>query len=165
MELTAFLVILLIVAFAGGGLFFIVTALTAGRKAKSHISWPTVKGKIISYEVVESSGLTPEGIPFSTFKSVIRFKYLIQGVEYVSIQIGPAVRQADDPVLRQIAVQYPVGKVVPIHFDPHNPGEAVLSSNAPVARPAVMAGIGLLFVSAMLTCFGASVFLFYFFTH
>jgi hypothetical protein len=165
MELTSFLVILLIVAFAGGGVYLIISALTVGRKARTHVSWPAVKGKVLSSEIVESSGLSPEGIPFSTFKPVTRFLYIVNRVEYVSIQIGPALRQGNDPVIHQIMEQYPVGKGVVVHFDPENPHEAILAPHIPVARPVLMAGIGLLFVSVMLACFGLIAFLFYFFTH
>jgi hypothetical protein len=165
MELLAFLVILLIVAFAGGGIFIIISALTFGRKTRSHISWPSVKGKVLSSEIVESSGITQEGVPFSTFKKVTRFMYAVNGVEYVCIQIGPAVRQANDPIISQITKQFPVGKIVTVHFDPQNPGEAILSPDVPVARPVVMAGVGLLFISAMMTCIGTTVSLVYFFTH
>jgi len=165
MELTAFLGILLIVAFAGGGILTIFSALTFGRRSRTRISWPSVKGKVLSSEIVESSGLTPEGVPFSTFKAVTRFLYVVNGIEFVSIQIGPAVRMANDPAIRQTAENFPAGKVVTVHFDPQNPGEAMLSPNIPVARPVVMAGVGLLVISAMLSCVGLSVFLYYFFTH
>ena len=77
MELTAVLVILVVIAFWGGGLIIIVTALNSGRRPQSNPGWPSAKGKVISSEIVESSGITPEGIPFSTFKPVTRFRYLV----------------------------------------------------------------------------------------
>ena len=165
MELNAFLGILLIVAFAGGGILLIISALTIGKKAKTNISWPSVKGRVLSSEIVESSGLTPDGVPFSSFKPVIRFQYTINAVDFMSIHIGQAVLQANHPSLLQLSERYPVGTTVTVHFDPLNPNEAILALQVPVARPVVIAGVGLLLVSAFMACVGLSIFLFYFFTH
>jgi hypothetical protein len=165
MELTAVLVILLIIAFAGGGVILIISALTFGRRAKTNISWPAVKGKVLSSEVVESSGLTDQGVPFSSFKPVIRFKYGVNQVEYISIHIGQSVLQANHPAIQQISEKFPIGKSVTVHFDPQNPTEAILAPQVPVARPLIITGAGLLFISASLACIAGTLFLIYFFTH
>jgi hypothetical protein len=165
MELTIILVILLILGFAGCGIFLIYSGLTIGRRVNRNTPWPGVKGRVISSEVVESSGMTQEGIPFSSFKPVTRFTYIVDGVEYISIQIGRAVQKATDESLQQMANQFPVGKEIIVHFDPKNPSEAILAPNTPIVKPVVSAGIVLVILSVLFTCIGAGTFLYYFFTH
>jgi hypothetical protein len=165
MDLSVFLAILLILTFIGVGIYLIVMALTAGRRTRQNVTWPSVKGKVLAFEVVESSGITPEGSPFSTFKPVIRFIYTVNGTEYTSIQIGQAARAANDPITLQMADHFPVGRKVKVFFDPQNPSEAILSPQIPVAKPVLTAGIVILLIGLLTACFGGLGFLVYFFTH
>lgn len=165
MEVTFFLGLLVILAFAGCGGFLIYSGLSVQKRLKRYPNWPSVGGKVISSEVVESSGTGKDGVTFSTYKPVTRFQYFVDGQEFNAIHIGPTVPQAEDPGIQRIADQFPVGGTVSVQYNPNHPAEAVLSSGAIVSRPVIVVGIVLVLVSLVISCVGMIAFLIYFFTH
>lgn len=165
MELTIFLAVLIILVFIGVGIFLIVTGLKAGKSSGKNSAWPSVSGKVLSSEVVESSGFDNNGNMVAEFKPVIRFVYQVMGKELTSIQIGPSVGQEKAATARQMADRYPVGARVTIHYDPQKPTEIVLPPRPEVTRSAIIAGGVVLLIGLLGACAGMVAFLIYFFTH
>jgi hypothetical protein len=165
MELVSILVIILVLAFVGGGAYLIYTGLTAGRKPDSVVTWPSVSAKVLSSEVVESSGFDENGNQVAEFKPVTRLSYQIGGKDFTSIQIGPSVRLENVDSARRRANQYHIGRTVTIHYDPENPTETMPSSRPPVVKSVIIAGSVLVLIGLTGACIGLIAFLIYFFTH
>ncbi|MCE1255453.1 MAG: DUF3592 domain-containing protein, partial [Anaerolineae bacterium] len=122
-------------------------------------------GKVLSCEIVESSGMNNKGVPTAEFKPVIRFAYQVMGKDYTSIQIGPSVTQERAVLARQMADRYPVGATVTIHYDPQKPSEIMMSPRPEVTRSILITGGVILLLGLLSGCIGLVFFLIYFFTH
>jgi hypothetical protein len=165
MELVTILVIILVFAFIGGGAFLIFQGLTTGRKTETSLNWPSVSAKVLSSEVVESSGFDEKGEQVAEFKPAVRLSYQVGGKDYTAIQIGTAVRTENAETARRMANQYHVGSKVTIHYDPEHPTETIPSSRPPIVKSVIIAGSVLVLVGITTGCLGFISFLIYFFTH
>jgi hypothetical protein len=166
MELISILVIILILAFIGGGAFLILQGFTTGRKTETIINnWPSVSAQVLSSEVVESSGFDEKGEQVAEFKPAVRLSYQIDGKDYTSIQIGPAVRAENAESARRIANQYHAGSKVTIHYDPEHPTETMPTARPPLVKSVIIAGSVLVLIGISTGCIGFIAFLIYFFTH
>lgn len=87
--------------------------------------WPTCEGKIVVSEVRRST----LGIKASerSFYPHIRYQYEVGGSQYLGEKISFVYEGSGDRSIIQNKVdQYPVGKIVQVHYNPNNPKEAVL---------------------------------------
>jgi hypothetical protein len=91
------------------------------RKARQSVDWPTTPGKVLSSEVVDA------GEDNMQFAAAITYAYRVRGKTHKGDQVALGQWATSDvkPV-RRLVRQFPVGKVVPVYYNPEDPAEAVL---------------------------------------
>jgi len=93
------------------------------QEAEQAIHWPTVVGTILESRVQVRTSSSETG---TEFDPVIRYRYRVQGQEYVNstwqkIGNSPTRQEAQDIVDR-----YPQGKRTTVYYDPADPQNSVL---------------------------------------
>jgi hypothetical protein len=118
--------------------FSLAFALWAGiswsnlRKARASASWPSVVGRITRSDVVKEMmypGTAKRGTKVAVFTPVVEFAYSVGGQHHSSqqVQFGAAVK-GEEAMARARAAGYPVGRELPVRYDPAHPATAVLES-------------------------------------
>jgi len=128
--------VLFAVAFAVG-----LAGLTLYRDVQTIRQWPSTEGVILSGEVTQHRvrQFTARGRPRTDeyhYSSRIAYTYTVDGEEYVSSQISIAKKfdrflatfsgTADAGYEGTWLARYPVGKKVPVYYDPDDPANALL---------------------------------------
>ncbi len=96
------------------------------------VNWPTVTGRISSANVVEEQSTDTDDkgrqSTSTTYRPDIRFAYAVGGREFHSSQWnwGWTAFYAGEERPRAIVAKYQPGMSLPIHYDPKDPGNAVL---------------------------------------
>lgn len=107
------------------------------RQARASASWPTAAGRISRSDVVKEMmypGTARRGTKVPVFTPLVEFEYSIGGHKYSSqhVQFGATVKGAEEAARARL-VDYPVGRELPVRYDPAHPENAVLKST--VAYP------------------------------
>jgi hypothetical protein len=107
-------------------------ALSNWRQARASIGWPTAVGHITRSEVVREMlypGTARRGTKVPVFSPAVEFEYSVGGDTYRSrhVQFGAVVKGVEEDARGRIA-PYPVGRQLPVRYDPVHPETAVLDS-------------------------------------
>jgi hypothetical protein len=102
------------------------------RQARASASWPSVVGRITRSDVVKEMmypGTAKRGTKAAVFTPVVEFAYSVGGQHYSSqqVQFGATVK-GEEAMARARAAGYPVGRELPVRYDPAHPATAVLES-------------------------------------
>lgn len=117
------------------GLFFIaglvLTAITTRRLviAKRNEGWPTTTGTIISskLESYEQSRSDHPSLSDIIYSPRVEYQYIVDSEAYTSSRVAAADYSSSDyGEMNAIIQRYPEGKRIAVHFDPKDPGYAVL---------------------------------------
>ncbi len=111
------------VAIAAVGAFFVVMGAQERDKAVEAMSWPTVEGTI-----TESRVATSGSRKHRTTSHILRYEYSVDGVPHEGSRRSFLVDVEGASVH---AAEYTVGQAVLVHHDPARPGEACLEASAP----------------------------------
>ncbi len=114
--------------FGGVGIFMLNRYREARREAKESKDWLSTSG-LISFSDISTITPTREvDITRSpTYAPVVEYTYTVQGIAYRGKRIGfGTVISSTRTEAASIIERYPVGTVVNVYYDPHNPAEAVL---------------------------------------
>ncbi len=95
------------------------------------LSWPTVKGKIITSRVQlvmhHSNGTTSE-----MYRADVRYVYAVDGNGYINDNINNSIESYPDREdVDQIISNYKLGHRVPVAYNPAAPSESVLEPGVP----------------------------------
>lgn len=90
----------------------------------STASWPTTEAQIVESRVVQTAVKNA-----THYRPVIRYRYVVNGVEYS----GDSIRfinfgYDDEKEARQVAERFPVGQKVELRFQSSNPRMSVLEA-------------------------------------
>lgn len=113
------------------------TSKTSNR-IKAAVNWPTAEGRIITSSVGRDSTRIRGGGYNHYLVPVIQYHYAVNGREYTSSTVifGTRKRFKTQAEVEQDIAGYPVGKTVPVHYDPTDPGIAALEAgNVPPVFP------------------------------
>jgi len=140
----------------GLGGFFIVFSLRSRKKADQSQSWPTTGGQITAASVVTSQSVPDDdGNTYPLYYPLVKYEYNLSGQDYTSDRISFGSRKTfkrhEQAVQEQ--ARYPVGKAITVHYNPVNPGEAVLETRQVIGGRFSMAlGVILLLISLCILC-------------
>ena len=145
-----------------GGVMFTVVGITmlirSGRKLDQYrlsLKWPTVTGKIVRSILQEETD--SEG---TSYRADLEFEYSVSNNVLRSTQHTGGKLFADaEECARQIVKDFPVGKSIAVHVDPHKPISGVLNTGQPhhmvvlrrIGAVALAAGLALILYSIFLT--------------
>lgn len=131
------------------GATMIVVSLRQSARAREARGWSRTEGRIVESRVERVVDESEENLDRTRF--VIRYAYAAGGRTHESRQVwigSEAAHSAEDPA--RWVERFPAGAVVPVWFDPRDPGQAVLVRDLPGRRPhvvllagAVLAAVGL----------------------
>lgn len=89
----------------------------SGRSAE----WPTTEGTVLDARVVRE-GSKGE----SKFRAVVRYSYAVSGQQYESERVSLASSKTKQSRDEKTVSEYPSGSAVTVHYDPEQPGDALL---------------------------------------
>ena len=108
----AFFIALLLAWFSFGAIGFY--------KAVASHHWPTTEGTVVSAQVVRPSGKSTKYI------AEIGYTYQVGGKEYSSKNFRATSARGTSGWAKQVVEQHPVGAMVPVHYNPNKPEDAVI---------------------------------------
>lgn len=140
----------LIAAFLGVFLFVGAAVLVFGvvqlRKALASKDWPTVSGTIISAEMISRTRQRESGGSITVYGAAVVYRYSVNGEEYESDRISyGSFSSSDRSHARSVLETYPPGRSVAVHYDPDEPGTAVLEIGIGTGN-FILLGVGSAFV-------------------
>lgn len=119
------------------------------RRADAIAHWPTSAGSILESRVEREHNANTNG-PRITFAPRIRYQYEVQGRSFTSdkIAVGGTLDTSSEQRAAERTRRWPVGATVPVFYNPRNPREAYLKTDAEgawfiAAVGAVMGLVGL----------------------
>lgn len=130
-----FLVAILIIA---GGLVVVFGELGASKKLEKTLSWPETSGEVLSFQLTRSY--------LGDFFAGIRYKYQVDGVDYIGDAIRPGGRMTfrSKRMAGELESRYRSGVVVPVFYNPDNPAECCLDREQTAAgRSALYWGLAI----------------------
>ncbi|WP_162459019.1 DUF3137 domain-containing protein [Desulfosarcina ovata] len=113
------------VLFPAIGIVIAVFSYSAYQTSLASKSWPTVSGSIIQSEIKKRTSTSGEGTnKKKTVKEYpnVTYQYLIDGKTYKSGKLS----FSSTGNAKQVVARYPVGKRVPVYYNPEKPKQAVL---------------------------------------
>lgn len=127
------------------------------RQARASARWPSAVGRITRSDVVKEMmypGTAKRGAKVAVFRPVVEFAYSVGNQKYTSqqVQFGATVK-GEEAVARARAADYPVGRELPVRYDPARPATAVLESK--IAYPVRTIVITVIFAALALYFGGA----------
>jgi len=113
-------------AFISAGAYSLTELLMNLRKIRAMQSWPVSTGQIIESKVVKD-WVKIGSIRMSFYRPEIVYRYIVNGREYTGRRISPAeIDTAWQEHAKDKIMQYPIGRTVPVFYDPFWPRDAVL---------------------------------------
>lgn len=105
------------------GMFDVLIGLGLIRQFVAY-QYPTVVGRVTRSEVMRHSG--SKGI--STYEAWVEYTYRVGPDEYTGTRVRYGGFHSSDPTwARALVAAHPVGKEIPVHYNPKNPGDALLT--------------------------------------
>jgi hypothetical protein len=116
-----------IIAFAFGGIFFWI-GWRNRQKNLTALTWPTVKGKIIGSELDSYIKRDDDGDETTMYTPLVTYEYVVEGDTYTCTQVSAQGFTATNWKSTQLKKleEFPVDGEVEVHYDPFNPGDALL---------------------------------------
>jgi hypothetical protein len=105
------------------------------RKAKANLSWPSVEGRIVRSEIITTESWSSSLNSLQRLYSPeVEYEYTVPGQILTdqmftgeNIKIGITGSSASDKAYAErYLAKYPVGKTVPVFFDPSKPQDSIL---------------------------------------
>ena len=137
-----------VVIAAGAGVLALLVFQASRSSAKAGIGWPKISGTVIDSTIERY--VTRDGNKAAAYYTpVVEYAYTVNNHEYRSrqIQFSNVISNQSAATASKIAARYPKDSAVEVHYDPGNPGNAVLE------RPAQQAWFTL---AVALACFAAA---------
>lgn len=133
-------IVFVFIAFAALGLFLAYRGGIDLYRTFSCGNWPSVGGKVISSEIRKLHKFRREN---QTYRAEVRYRYEVDGRNYQCDKISFGYYSSSSlKDARDIVGKYKVGKMVVVHYDPENPGRAVIEIKAD-PNAYIESGIGL----------------------
>ena len=97
-------------------------------KSLASKDWPVTDGKITLSKVEIKRGSRDQGW---TYTVNVKYSYLVDGVKYSGDKISFGYYSSSSPrKANEIKRSYPVGKQVPVYYNPEDPYESVLETKS-----------------------------------
>jgi len=136
-----------VIAIACFGLLVLLFSIASYRSSRKAADWPMVRGTVLS-SGSERIQKRESGRTQTYYVPAVEYGYRVNDVDYVSRQIKLGVVLSADPAYAaSVAVRYPQGSGVDVHYDPANP------SNAALENPR---GVHWLLLAVALGCFAVA---------
>lgn len=88
-------------------------------------TWPQVTGKVVSSEV-RSTLMETTKTKYLAYWPEVQYEYKVGTVRYSGNRVRFTQHGMDEAESKRVVTQYPVGKAVPVYYNPNDPEAAVL---------------------------------------
>ena len=133
--------------FIGMSVFILVMGLKERRLGQESLSWPAVSGTVTRSQVERRTETDSDGHTDVDYKPTVRFTYSVEGVEYQGMRLQFGAPDYDKNSEAQAQLDpFPVGKEVPVYYNPENPKLAVLLTGAGQGA-ALLIGLCVVFIA------------------
>jgi flagellar basal body-associated protein FliL len=150
------ILMILAVVFLCVGIGLIIAAVISRNNAKKAESWSTIAGQVTSSTMTEHRQRDSDGDSHVNYQPVVQYTYQVNGLTYNGGKISFGANSFDYNTAQSKVGKYPVGAQVVVHYNPINPGEAVLETQA--AGSKIFLIIGIIFaLIGLLSCCGTGV--------
>lgn len=145
----------LVLGFAGGGIYLIIRHNRDRKKAQASLGWPSVSGTVVESRVAESVSTDSDGDRTTTYRPAVRYEYEVMGTQYTGDKMAVGIQSSSSNLRKaqETVARLPVGTLVKVFYNPENPADAVLEQKISGSAPLVV-GIILLVVGICLGCPG-----------
>ena len=113
---------LLVIGFLASGGAFLGYTIWMLRAARMSLHWPTADGTITASDVI--LGRTGKG--GKAYSPGVRYSYSVDGTDYQGDGIQFGSSGIAERTAKAIVAAFPVGKRVPVYYDPQRPTRTVL---------------------------------------
>jgi hypothetical protein len=144
-----------VLVFGGIGILVIVLSIRSRKKAEVSLAWPSVSGKVLKAEVEQGESIADEdGMTRTIYYPSVEYEYEVGGQVFTGKKISFGATQTYSSNAKAAAelAQYPLGKPVPVYYDPADPGQAVLVRKAKGSTLGMIVGIIFLLLSLCIVC-------------
>jgi hypothetical protein len=141
--------------FALIGVILLVVAIVSRNKANKAKGWPTAQGMVVSSEVREHQNYDSEdGRSSINYEPVVQYSYTVNGTPYTASRIAYGANQFDHNTAQNKANRYAAGSAVTVHYNPGDPHDVVLETEAGGSKVFMIIGIIFAVVGLMACCVG-----------
>lgn len=123
------------------GVLFMRNALGGRIKSKMAQSWPVVKGRVLTSEVVEDRYRDPTGKATIAFVPNVVYEYSVEGQTYSSRNVIFGQTNYDYLVASRICEKYAVDAIPDVYYNPTKPAESVLVPKSTEGMRSLVPGI------------------------
>ena len=150
-----FLPLLFLVIFGGLGIAFLVIALVSRRKAQTSQSWSTAAARVLASEVSEHASHDSDNQTQFSYEPVVEYSYTVGQQTYTSRRIAYGANSFGRGQAQKMIERYLVGSAVTARYNPANPAEAVLETQAAGATLFLILGSVFLALCVLSGCLSA----------
>ena len=104
------------------GIALIALALWLRSRARRCVHWPSVEGVVLESRVDDAH--------LEMMKPVLRYRYEVNGQSHVGFRVSFSGYGINRDSMQRLIDPYPMGRLVRVHYDPDDPGCAVLDTTA-----------------------------------
>ena len=133
--------IIFMIGFVALGGFFLSKAINSRLQTKRASNWPSVKGKVVSSEVLEDRFRNPTGKATIAFIPAVEFEYNVNGVKYKGSKVTFGSTTYDYIIASKICDKFAVESTPDVFYNPSNPAESVLAPKSTEGQRSVIPGV------------------------
>jgi len=160
MDTASIVFLVLGVIFGVLGAIFLIVGIRSRNKAKASLQWPVAQGVVLSSTVIEHQDYDEDDHRTSiSYEPVVQYRYSVGGQDFSGNKLAFGANRFDSGRAQGMANQYPAGATVNVHYNPNNPGEAVIETKAAGGTLFLIIGIVFLVIGLAGCCAGAAVLL------
>lgn len=154
-SLSSSIVIITTIPFVLIALFLFVWAMRGRRKAMAARNWPTTMGRVLSAEVETRRSHSSEGGYSTAYYPNVLYEYQVDGRPYRSNQfyVAMPVGLGNYAKVHQQVINYPVGSMVEVYYNPEDPSQAALVPSAPSSKVLIWVVILIVVILAVTLAF------------
>lgn len=145
--------ILFVLGFIAVGVVFGYKAVSGRIRSKAAQNWPTVKGKVLTSEVMEDRFRNATGKASIAFVPEITYTYTVDGREYNGDTVIFGEITYDYITAARICEKFAVESEPNVYYDPAKPEESVLLPKATEGLRSLIPGIFFLAVGVVILVF------------
>jgi hypothetical protein len=123
------------------GVLFMRSAVMGRIKSKQAQSWPNVKGRVLTSEVVEDRYRDPTGNATIAFVPKVVYEYNVEGQVYTSRNIIFGQTNYDYIIASRICEKYAIESTPDVYYNPAKPAESVLVPRSTEGMRSLVPGI------------------------
>lgn len=150
-----------IFVFFFGGVLAIIFGFRNRKKGTESQNWPSVKGTIISTEIIKDTDTDEEGFTTTTYKPQIGYQYTLSENTYINnrMSFGGTRSYGSYTKAEQALSEYVLDNPVTVFYNPEDQSDSVLVQGTKGTMGLIILGIIFVGVAMITGCVGIGIFI------